>query len=462
VSMPKIIGMALSWKDAKPILENMGGPAAPKEWQGGLPIKYTLGGEATLHLNVKMDQRIKANYVVEGRIRGSELPDEWVVFGNHRDAWVYGGVDPSSGTASMLEMTRAFGQLAKDKIRPRRTLVFCSWDGEEVGLTGSTEWGEQFADELQKKAIAYLNTDSSASGPNFSPSAVAQLAPMMVELSKSIDDPSGTSLYEAWRKSAAKAGSGSSSAIVNVKESPKKTGSKPAPPDVPDSELVDTKIGSGSDHTVFLNHLGIPTVGLGFDGPYGVYHSMYDNHYWMTHFGDPGFKYHTVISKYWGAMGLRLANAEVFPFDFQAFGRELRSWVDEVAKKPGAGQNLDFKKLYAALKEFDRQAVAAKASVRDNKSNFGMPEKTNPHQEMNAGFRTFEQGWLHEAGIPNRPWFKHLLYAARYTYAHLELPGLTEAVEAKDWPRAKAQLKLLEEAVAKQANTLRKLCTCEI
>src|SRR5207248_987522 len=166
------------------------------DWQGGLPIQYHLGGEkARVHLKIAMDNSIKAYYVVEARIRGSELPDQWVVLGNHRDAWVYGGVDPSSGTASMMEMTRSLGQMLKEGVRPRRTLVICSWDGEEVGLTGSTEWGEQFADDLRKKAVAYINVDSSTSGPNFQGSAVASLAPMLVQTSRSLNDPSGNSLY---------------------------------------------------------------------------------------------------------------------------------------------------------------------------------------------------------------------------------------------------------------------------
>jgi N-acetylated-alpha-linked acidic dipeptidase len=456
VSMPQIIAMALSWRDAKPILENMGGPVAPKTWQGGLPIQYRLGGAATLHINVKLDNRIKPYYVVEGRIKGSELPDEWVVLGNHRDAWVYGGVDPSSGTASMLEMTRAFGELAKNGIRPRRTLIFCNWDGEEVGLTGSTEWGEQFAEELQKKAVAYLNVDSSTSGPDFTPSAVAQLAPMLVELTKTIDDPSGKSLYEAWKISAAKEKE-ATSATSNV-------GGKRKSTNITDEDLVDTKIGSGSDHTVFLNHLGIPTVGLDFNGPYGVYHSMYDDHYWMAHFGDPGFKYHTVMSQVWGTLALRLANAEVFPYDFSFFGKQLRGWVNEVSSKPGAKQNLNFVTLNKALADFDRQAVAARVTVRDSAAGntFGLQAPPNPHKELNEGLRTFEQGWLASDGIPNRPWFKHQLYAARYTYAHLELPGLTEAVEAKDWPRAKQQLQKLTDLVERQTKVLRKLCTCEL
>ena len=168
ISLPKIMGVPLSWHDARPLLENMDGPVAPDSWQGGLPFKYHVGGERVrVHLKVDMDTSIQPYYVTEARIRGAELPDEWIVLGNHRDAWVFGGVDPSSGTASMLEMTRDLGQMLKRGIRPRRTLVICSWDGEEYALTGSTEWGEQFADELKQKAVAYLNVDSSASGPVF-------------------------------------------------------------------------------------------------------------------------------------------------------------------------------------------------------------------------------------------------------------------------------------------------------
>jgi len=204
-SAPKIMALPLSWHDAKPLLENMDGPMAPANWQGGLPIAYHLGGEREkLHLKIEMDNGTQPYYVVEGRIRGSELPDEWVVLGNHRDAWVFGGVDPSSGTASMMELTRALGQLKREGMRPRRTLVICSWDGEEIGLTGSTEWGEQFADELRAKAVAYINVDEATSGPNFHGQAVASLAPMLLETTRSLQYPSGKSLYDAWKASAAR------------------------------------------------------------------------------------------------------------------------------------------------------------------------------------------------------------------------------------------------------------------
>src|SRR5689334_17774446 len=258
-SLPKIMALPLSWHDAKPLLEHIGGPAAPQDWQGGMPLVYHLGGkDAQVHLKIDMDNSIKPYYVVEARIRGSQFPDEWVVMGNHRDAWVFGGVDPSSGTASMMEMTRGLGQLLRQGIRPRRTLVICSWDGEEVGLTGSTEWGEQFKNELRKKAVAYINVDSSTSGPNFQGNAVGSLAPLLREVSHGFQDPaSGQSLYDAWKAS-----------VQRAREERKQAGP------VSDANLVDTRIGSGSDHTVFLNHVGMPVIGLDFDGPYGVYHSM--------------------------------------------------------------------------------------------------------------------------------------------------------------------------------------------
>src|SRR3981081_1820130 len=316
MSVPKIMALPLSWHDAKPLLENMDGPLAPENWQGGLPIQYHLGGERVrVHLKIEMDNSIQPYYVVEGRIRGSELPDEWVVLGNHRDAWVFGGVDPSSGTASMMEMTRALGKLAKEGMRPRRTLVVCCGDGEEVGLTGSTEWGEQFADDLRKKAVAYLNVDSSTSGPDFHGQAVASLAPMLVETTRSLEDPSGKSLYEAWKTSS-----------IREKREAKKTA------DVTDANLADTRIGSGSDHTVFLNFVGMPVIGLQFDGPYGVYHSAYHDFFWMKSFGDPGYRYHTLMSQLWGVTALRLANADLEPFDFASYADNIRQFVDELPK----------------------------------------------------------------------------------------------------------------------------------
>ncbi len=438
-SVPKIIAVPLSWRDAKPLLENLDGPEAPKEWQGGLPIKYRLGGERVrVHVKADMDTRVMPNYVVEGRIRGSELPDEWIVLGNHRDAWEFGGVDPSSGTASMMEMTRALGELKKQGLRPRRTLVICSWDGEEVALTGSTEWGEHFAEELQRKAVAYLNVDSSVSGPNFSGSAVASLGPTLVEVTRAVEGPSGKSLYEEWKKARAEGARGG----------PTSQGGK-------DEQLVDVRIGSGSDHTVFLNHLGIPTVGLEFDGPYGVYHSMYDNHYWMANIGDPGFQYHRAMAQLWGALGLRLANADVLPLDFAFYGETLRGFVRELEKaNPAMRGKVDLGLLQRATVDFQTAGRALKHEVEKR---LARSEKLSDEKlaALNIAIMQVERNWLHSEGIPGRPWFKHLLYAARYTYAHLELPGLTEAVEAGNWELAREQARLLQAAVEKNTSLLK-------
>ena len=440
VSVPKIMALPLSWKDAKPILENLGGPIAPADWQGGLPLEYHLGGQrARVHLKIQMDNSIKPYYVVEARIRGSELPDEWVVLGNHRDAWVYGGVDPSSGTASMMEMTRALGQLAKSGMRPRRTIVVCSWDGEEVGLTGSTEWGEQFADELRKNAVAYINVDSSTSGPDFDGSAVASLSPMLVETTRSLRDPSGSSLYDAWKASASK-----------KKADAKQTG------EVSDYTLADTRIGSGSDHTVFLNFVGMPVIGLTFDGPYGVYHSMYDDFYWMNHIGDPGYHYHTLMSQLWGVLGLRLANADVLPFDFASYGNNIRDFVHDLAKGKDLSQ-LDLKPLLDGIDRFTAAGVRLDHSLADAVSAGSLSSAAA--DALNRGMMQVERNWLNPDGIPGRPWFKHMLYGARYTYAHLELPGLAEAVEKQDWQTAKQQAQLLQQALAKNAGLLDQLNT---
>jgi N-acetylated-alpha-linked acidic dipeptidase len=430
-SVPKIIAVPMSWRDAKPLLENMNGADAPRDWQGGLPIKYRLSGAVRVHVKADMDTSVMPNYVVEARIKGAEFPDEWIVMGNHRDAWEFGGVDPSSGTASMLEMTRAFGELKRQGARPRRTLVVCSWDGEEVALTGSTEWGEQFADELQRKAIAYLNVDSSASGPNFQPSAVASLAPLLVDMSRGVRAPSGKSLYEEWRAAA--------------RESKKSN--------ISDAQLVDVHIGSGSDHTVFLNHLGVPVIGLEFDGPYGVYHSMYDDYYWMNRFGDPGYRYHTLMSVVWGTLGLRLANADLLPFDFAAYGHSLGEFVAELQGKPGVKERLDLQAILRRTGEFTTAGIALNRAMQSALAAGKLDAKTAAR--VNQSIRQVELNWLNPNGIPNRPWFKHMLYAARYTYAHLELPGLTEAIEAGNWMVAAEQARLLDAALAKNIALLR-------
>jgi N-acetylated-alpha-linked acidic dipeptidase len=442
-SLPKIVALPLSWRDAKPLLENMNGPEAPKDWQGALPITYRLTGAVTVHLKVDMDTSMQPYTVVEARIRGSDLPDEWVLMGNHRDAWAFGGVDPSSGTASMMELTRALGEMKQRGMRPRRTVVVCSWDGEEYALTGSTEWGEQFADDLKKKLVAYLNVDESVAGAaatvgpeglSFSPAAVASLAPMLVEASKDVRAPSGKSLYEGWRATA-------------MRDS--KTSTPPL-----DSALVETRIGSGSDHTVFLNHLGRPVINLGFTGDYGVYHSMYDDHYWMSHIGDPAFEYHVALTRIWGVVALRLANADLLPFDFGFNASALEQFLRELEERNKIEpRRLALKRLRGRIAEFGKAGGALRGAItRDLLSAAVSPEKV---QRLNEQLLQVESNWLDPSGIPGRPWFQHLLYSSRYTYAHLEFPGLTEAVEKQDWKLAGQQAALLEKAVEKNTRLLK-------
>jgi N-acetylated-alpha-linked acidic dipeptidase len=499
VSIPKIMALPLSWHDAKPLLAQMDGPVAPDDWQGGLPIKYHLGGKRVrVHVKIEMDNSTQPYYVVEGRIRGAQLPDEWIVLGNHRDAWVFGGVDPSSGTASMMELTRALGKLAKAGTHPKRTIVVCSWDGEEVGLTGSTEWGEQFADELRKKAVAYINVDEATSGPNFHGQAVASLAPMLVETAHTLKDPSGMSLYEAWKVS-------STRERIEAKR----------PEAVTDTNLADTRIGSGSDHTVFLNFVGMPVLGLQFDGPYGVYHSAYDDFFWMNHFGDPGYHYHTLMSQLWGVLALRLANADLLPFDFASYATNIRQFVNELAnnnklaakgfgkeefgkEESGKGtasavpltatkdsgfspwgslvlasmityeeprtenlrdtneeSHLDLTPILAAIDDFE----AAGKRLDDSAARALASGTIDPKlaATINHGTMQVERNWLNPDGIPGRPWFKHILYGARYTYAHLELPGLTEAVEKQDWTTANQQAEILRQALLNNSKLVNEL-----
>lgn len=441
-SLPKIPGLPLSWRDAKPLLERMNGAEVPAEWRGALPITYRFTGGVTVHVHVDMDTSIKPYTVVEARIRGSELPDEWVLVGNHRDAWVYGGVDPVSGTASMLELTRSLGEMKKQGKRPRRTIVVCSWDGEEYGLTGSTEWGEQFADELKQKLVAYVNVDEAVAGAattagpdglRFEPSAVASLAPMLIETSKSVTAPSGKSLYEAWRATAMR-------------------GEKLAAPPA-DSALVETRIGSGSDHTVFLNHLGRPVINLGFTGDYGVYHSAYDDHFWMTHIGDPTFGYHIALTRIWGLVTLRLANSDILPFDFGANGAALRGFLAQLESDNKIDANmLPLKQLRDGIADFENAGKQLRELTLNDLSAGNATE--DQIRRLNSQLFQVESNWLNRAGIPGRPWFQHVLYAARYTYAHLELPGLTEAVEAGNWTQAAEQANVLDALVLSNVKLL--------
>jgi len=395
---------------------------APLDWQGSLPMTYHVGpGPAKAHVEIDMDDEIRSIWVVEGRIRGSDNPDELVILGNHRDAWVYGAVDPSSGTATQLEAARVLGTLAKSGERPRRTLILTNWDAEEWHLTGSTEWGEQFAAELGEGAVAYLNVDSSTSGPDFSIGAVASLNPTIVGVARDVIDPnSRRSLFDVWQKKQASSD------------------------DEGHGCMVENELGSGSDYTVFLNFLGVPVASMGFDGPYGVYHSQYDDLYWMEHFGDPGYRYMTAMVEVWGRLALRLANAEVIPYDFRPYAATVRGFVDSLREIPGVEDELDLKSSLAVLDDWSEAAESLHRKTEKALTQGGEIESA-AFADLNAKLLGIERELLLMDGIPGRPWFKHVLYAPRYTYAAMSLPGVREAAEAGDWALARNQLQALAE-----------------
>lgn len=429
-SIPRVIMVPMSARDATPLLRNLKGPIAPAGWQGALPFTYRVGsGPSVVRVNVKMDGKRRTIYNVEARIRGSDEPDKTVVLGNHHDAWVYGAVDPSSATATQVELARVLGLMLKEGHRPRRTIVMNNWDAEEWHLTGSTEWGEQFADELTRGAVAYLNVDGSTSGSAFGASAVASLNPLIVETVRDVTDPgTGTSVLDAWTRAS-------------------RTGAvDPAPLTLPTNRL-----GSGSDYTVFLNFLGVPIVDMAFNGPYGVYHSVYDNYYWMTHFGDPGFRYMTTMAEVWGRMTLRLANAEVLPHDFVTYATRVEGFVAALDSLPGVEGQLDLVPLRRAVVEWqvvarDLEGALERATREGNAAR---------NAAINEALRVAEQRFLLADGIPGRPYFKHALYAPKFTYAALELPGVREAIDERDWARAQAQVRLLVERVRAVTEVLR-------
>ncbi|PYX24683.1 MAG: glutamate carboxypeptidase [Acidobacteria bacterium] len=441
--MPKIPTTPLSYADAWPILEHLGGPESPREWQGALPFTYHVGpGPAKVKIHLKQDYQYRTIWDVIGRIRGSELPDEWVVAGNHRDAWVYGAVDPNSGTAAMLESVHGIGELLKSGWKPKRTLVFGSWDAEEEGLIGSTEWGEEHAEEL-KQAIAYFNMDVAVSGPKFGASAVPSLKQFLREVTKAVPSPAGGTVYEAWRRSN-QAGSES----FNPQETSGSTFRPPAAQARPDAAVGD--LGSGSDYTVFLQHLGVPSTDIGSTGSYGVYHSTFDDFNWFKKFGDPEFVYEQEMARVYGLEAVRMADADVLPFDYEEYGKEIMAYIDGAKKKAES-------KFGNRMPDFSGAAEAAK-HFQDAGARILSKEKKPPQDpsKLNHALREAERALLLPEGLPTRPWYRHAIYApGRYTgYAAVVIPGVNEAIDAGDLERTRQQVAALAAALQRAANIL--------
>ncbi|HEY6291325.1 MAG TPA: M28 family metallopeptidase [Terriglobia bacterium] len=433
--LPKIPMMPLSPADAGEILSRLRGPAVPREWQGGLPFAYHTGdGTAQVHWALAMENRVTPIWDVIGKIRGSDEPDKLVVLSNHHDAWVYGAVDPASGTAALLETARAFGELLRHGFRPRRTLVFGSWDAEEYTLTGSTEWGEQFEEDLKKNAVVCLNVDSATSGRHLSVSLVPALLPAAIEAAQSVRDPdTGESLYDRWA---------AEKSALNVRSY--------AVPGSSGAGVPFGILGGGSDFMVFLQHDGVPSADLAFDGPYGVYHSLYDDFDWMQKFGDPGFRYHAAMARLWGILALRFANADLEPLDYAPYATETKAYIDSLeslAPPTFAAQAIP--PLLDRCRRWRDAAAAVTARLEAWRSASGAPALSNAAgaAQVNACLATEERALLDPEGIPGRPWFRHLIYAPLPSYEAETLPGLREALADHDLKRAQEQAQKLEQGL---------------
>ena len=442
--MPKIPVTPLSYHDVWPVLQHLGGPDSPREWQGALPFTYHVGpGPAKLKMHLRQDYKFRTLWDVIGRARGSELPEEWVVAGNHRDAWVYGAVDPNSGTAAMLEAVHGVGELLKSGWKPKRTLIFASWDGEEEGLMGSTEWVEEHESELAN-AAAYFNMDVAVSGQKFGASAVPSLKQFLRDVTKVVPSPKGGTVYEAWQKASqadAPSTQSPAEAIGDVRRAP-------AAQTKGDVSVGD--LGSGSDYTAFLQHLGIPSSDVSSSGPYGVYHSVFDNFAWFKKFGDPDFAYEQEMARVFGLEAVRMADADVLPYDYEEYGKEIGVYLDGARKRAEdkfGAHALDFRAVDGAARRFQNAGMKISAKQKSPPADAA---------RLNQALRGAERAMLDPQGLPHRPWFRHMIYApGEYTgYAAVVIPGVNEALDKGDSDRARQQLAALAGALDRAAKAL--------
>jgi N-acetylated-alpha-linked acidic dipeptidase len=453
----KIPVLPISYHDAQPLLAALDGAVAPRGWQGSLPLTYHIGpGKAMVHLKLEFNWDMVPAYDVIAKIKGSVWPEEWVMRGNHHDAWVNGADDPISGQAAMLDEAKALGDLVKSGWKPKRSIIYCSWDGEEPGLVGSTEFAEEHGGELQQKAVVYINSDSNSRG-FFNSGGSQALETFIDEISQNVTDPqTHASVYE--RKKAQE--------LINASAAKDK------------KEILDRKghpleaLGSGSDFSSFLQHLGIPTLDLGFggEGGGGDYHSIYDSYDDYRRFKDPEFKYGVALSETAGHAVLRMADADLLPFDFRNLQTTIEKYVTEVTeltdkmrenttienqlvtandyalaadptkheilpRVKGEVPKLDFSYLKSALDSLKKSAdkLAAKAPLA--------LQKNDDLDKLNKLLFHAEQQLLAD-GLPRRPWYRHTIYAPGfYTgYGVKTLPGIREAIEQRNWTEAQQQI----------------------
>ncbi|MEO5891017.1 MAG: transferrin receptor-like dimerization domain-containing protein, partial [Ferruginibacter sp.] len=461
----KIPVIPISYADAKPFLESLEGQVVPASWRGALPITYHVGpGKNKVHLKLDFDWQIKPIYNVIAKLKGSDFPDEWVIRGNHHDAWVNGAGDPLSGQAAMMEEARSIGDMAKTGWKPKRTIVYCAWDGEEPGLLGSTEWVELHEKELRQKAVLYINSDGNGRG--FLGAGGSQaLEPSFTEIIREINDPEkNVSVFERQR-SADIIGAGSAKAKKELLA--KKTFSLDA-------------LGSGSDFSPFAQHIGIPCMNLGFGGEDdgGEYHSIYDSYDLYRRFKDPTFEYGVVLARTAGHTTLRFANAELLPFDFRNLQKTIAKYLTEVIaladdlRENTLVENQLIKEKYYTIADkvnepllpplvkdevpfFNfsslQNAIAAmeKSANALNDAITATTVSADKKNELNKKLYQAEQVLLTKEGLPRRGWYRHAIYAPGfYTgYGVKTLPGIREAIEQRNWKEAQEQVEIVATTI---------------
>jgi len=458
--------LPISYHDARPLLESLDGPVVPDGWQGALPFTYHIGdGKTKVHLKLEFNWNMVPCYDVIAMVKGSQFPDEWVMRGNHHDAWVNGAGDPISGQSAMLEEAKAIGELLKTGWRPKRTIVYCSWDGEEPALIGSTEFAEKHAMELQQKTVVYINSDGNGRGFLGAGGSHA-LTPLMDEIVKTVIDPqTNVPVFERWKANKAT----NASSTKAKKDALSMTGLK-----------LDA-LGSGSDYSPFLQHLGLPSLDLGFGGEDngGEYHSIYDSYDDYRRFKDPTFEYGVALAKVAGRAVLRMADADMLPFDFtnvyttaNNYATELINTTNDmreatVVENELLGSNkytlaADPTKTYIQPKPKDEVPFIdfsplqnALLQLKKSTDSLSIELKKNPaaSPKINVALAQAEQQLLLANGLPRRGWYKHSLYAPGfYTgYGVKTLPGIREAIEQRNWKEAQEETDLTAQAIERLA-----------
>ncbi len=473
----KIPVLPISYHDAKPLLEALDGPNVPRNWQGGLPFAYHIGpGKTKVHLKLAFNWDIVPCYDVIAKIKGAKYPDEWVIRGNHQDGWVNGAADPISGQAAMLEEAKSIGELLKTGWKPDRTLVYCSWDGEEPGLLGSTEWLETHEKELQQKAVVYINSDNNGRG-FLNVEGSHALEPLMDGIAKTVIDPqTNVNVFER-RKAYEAINTSNTEAREKI---------------LTEKDLKLGAMGSGSDYSSFIQHAGIPSLDLGYGGEDngGEYHSIYDSYYDFITFKDPGFKYGVALAQTAGRAVLRMAEADVLPFDFTHLYQTINKYSDElqsllqstrqsteienqiinsnyyaVGKDPTKKfiipavesdvPYLDFSPLQNALEDLKKSTDSLEVVYHRKVKTNGVSEA------FNQSLYQAEQQLLSTTGLPRRPWYKHTIYAPGfYTgYGVKTMPGIREAIEQKNWKEAQEQISVDAKAIGRLADYLKNTLT---